>query len=139
MNKHIHTLLKDFDETAFCHALKVFIKIAFLVILYGAIFSGFQIVDEFEHLHASWLISIGQLPYRDFFEHHHPLLWYVSAPIVSLFYNNVIIFYIMRGVGFLVSFITLIYIYKIALFFIPMAHQYLIAVKLHPIYPNYHI
>ncbi len=117
MNKYLQTLLKDFDENAFCHALKVFIKIALLIMVYGAIFSGFQIVDEFEHLHASWLISIGKLPYRDFFEHHHPLLWYLSAPVVSLFYDNVIVFYVMRGGCFLVSGITLVYVYKTALFF----------------------
>lgn len=41
--------------------------------------------DEIEHLHAAWLISQGQLPFRDFMEHHHPALWYLLAPIVRLF------------------------------------------------------
>ncbi|MBR5599347.1 MAG: glycosyltransferase family 39 protein [Alphaproteobacteria bacterium] len=109
--------LKDFDENAFCHALKIFIYMAMLVLIYGAIYSGFQIVDEFEHLHASWLVSIGQIPYKDFFEHHHPLLWYISAPIVSLFYDDVMIFYVMRGISFGISLITLFFIYKTALFF----------------------
>ena len=85
--------LIDFDENAFIHALKLFIVVALLVILYGLIFSGFQIVDEFEHLHASWLVSEGLFPYRDFFEHHHPLIWYIFAPIVSFFYNDVIVIF----------------------------------------------
>jgi len=28
--------------------------------------------DELQHLHATWAVSNGQLPYRDFFEHHMP-------------------------------------------------------------------
>lgn len=37
--------------------------------------------DEFEHLHFAWLVGQGQVPYRDFFEHHHPLLWAALAPL----------------------------------------------------------
>ncbi len=31
--------------------------------------------DEVEHWHAAWLMSQGQQPYVDFFEHHCPQLW----------------------------------------------------------------
>jgi len=41
--------------------------------------------DEIEHLHAAWLISIGQLPYRDFLEQHHPTIWFIASPIVARF------------------------------------------------------
>src|SRR5262245_51551933 len=41
--------------------------------------------DEIQHLHAGWLISAGQLPYRDFLENHHPTLWFLSAPIIARF------------------------------------------------------
>ena len=41
-------------------------------------------VDELEHLHATWCVAQGQLPYRDFFEHHTPLLYYLLAPIAAL-------------------------------------------------------
>ena len=117
MKDFIKKQLVDFDENAFIHALKLFIVVALLVILYGLVFSGFQIVDEFEHLHASWLVSEGLFPYRDFFEHHHPLIWYIFAPIVSFFYNDVIVFYVVRCISFLISIVTLLYIYKISLFF----------------------
>ena len=109
--------LNDFDENAAIRIFKIFSCIAFLILIYAFVFSGFQIVDEFEHLHASWLISIGKVPYKDFFEHHNPLLWYLSAPIVNLFYDNVAIFYVMRGVSFTVSVLSLVLIYKISLFF----------------------
>lgn len=43
--------------------------------------------DEIEHLHAAWLISVGQLPYRDFLEQHHPTIWFLSAPIAGRFHS----------------------------------------------------
>lgn len=39
--------------------------------------------DELEHLHFSWLVSKGQLPYRDYFEHHTPWLHYLMARVVA--------------------------------------------------------
>ena len=109
--------LADFDENSVIRIFKIFSALALLVALYAFVFSGFQIVDEFEHLHAAWLVSSGEVPYRDFFEHHNPLLWYISAPVVRLFYDNAIIFYVMRAVSFGVSVLTLFFIYKTALYF----------------------
>lgn len=117
MRKFIEQQLIDFDSAALVRVLKILSAAALLIILYAFVFSGFQIVDEFEHLHASWLVSVGKVPYRDFFEHHNPLLWYLSAPLVSAFYDDVFIFYIMRGVSFACSLLTLWYIYRISLFF----------------------
>lgn len=42
------------------------------------------VVDEFQHLHAAYLVSQGQTPYVDFFEHHTPLFYYVAAPLLRL-------------------------------------------------------
>ena len=119
MNKLRNILIsqfKYFDGDAFVHSLKIFSVFAMGIIVYASIYSGFQIVDEFEHLHASWLVSIGKLPYRDFLEHHNPLLWYLSAPIVHLFFDNVLIFYVMRFISALASLLIGFYIYKITLF-----------------------
>ena len=66
--------LRDFDDKALIRIFKLFSAAAALVLLYAFFFSGFQIVDEFEHLHASWLVSTGKVPYKDFFEHHTRLL-----------------------------------------------------------------
>lgn len=109
--------LRDFDNKALIRIFKLFSAAAALVLLYAFFFSGFQIVDEFEHLHASWLVSTGKVPYKDFFEHHNPLLWYLSAPLVSLFYDNAVIFYVMRGVSAGISVLTLFFIYKTVLLY----------------------
>jgi hypothetical protein len=41
--------------------------------------------DEFQHLHSAWYISKGMLPYRDYFEHHTPLLHLLLAPFFVFF------------------------------------------------------
>jgi len=43
--------------------------------------------DEIEHLHASWLIANGSMPYIDFFEHHHPTLWFMLSPLMAVISN----------------------------------------------------
>ncbi|MDD5223692.1 MAG: glycosyltransferase family 39 protein [bacterium] len=40
--------------------------------------------DEFEHIHSAWYVTINQFPYLDYFEQHHPLLWYLLAPFLIL-------------------------------------------------------
>ncbi len=37
--------------------------------------------DEVEHLHAAWLITQGQKPFRDFVENHPPGVHYLLAPL----------------------------------------------------------
>jgi hypothetical protein len=39
--------------------------------------------DEFQHLHAGWLVHQGLLPYRDFFEHHMPGIQYMLASLMG--------------------------------------------------------
>ncbi len=40
--------------------------------------------DEMEHVHSTWHVLNGAVPYVDFFQHHHPLLWYLLAPVLAL-------------------------------------------------------
>ena len=62
--------------------------------------------DNVEHIHTSWLIWQGGIPYRDFFQHHNPLIWYMFSPIVAGFIDNINIFSIFN----LISVITLYFI-----------------------------
>lgn len=38
-------------------------------------------IDEFQYAHGAWLIAQGEVIYRDFFEHHHPLLHQLMAAV----------------------------------------------------------
>lgn len=40
--------------------------------------------DEIEHFRASDWIRQGLVPFRDFWEHHTPVLWYFGAPFTAL-------------------------------------------------------
>jgi hypothetical protein len=55
--------------------------------LFGEIYSfsqtRFFTVDEYQFGHATWLITQGQLPYVDFFEHHFPLSYVLHAPFLA--------------------------------------------------------
>ena len=41
--------------------------------------------DELEHLHAGFCVWNGEVPYRDFFEHHAPALYYLIQPLFLCF------------------------------------------------------
>jgi len=64
---------------------------AFSYLLLGGLFSlrlGFFHTrwfnpDEFVHMHAAWCVAEGGVPYRDFYVHHTPWLWYLLAPLVA--------------------------------------------------------
>lgn len=72
-------------------------------------------MDTAEHIHASWLVSTGMIPYRDFFEHHHPLLWYLFAPITQLFYRDAVIIYIAKSIAIGGWLLSLYLFYKLSL------------------------
>ena len=52
--------------------------------------------DEATHLHLSWLISQGLVPYKDFWYHHSPLLWLLAAPVLKLASHSVVVFSLSR-------------------------------------------
>ena len=41
-------------------------------------------IDEFQYAHAAWLVAQGQVPYRDFFEVHFPLVYQLLAPLFAV-------------------------------------------------------
>lgn len=72
--------------------------------------------DTLEHIHSSWLVHVNFIPYKDFFQHHNPLLWYVFAPFVGLHAkgldDNVITATVIAS-SVIVAFINYWYLYLI--------------------------
>ena len=58
--------------------------------------------DELEHIHASWYVAGGYLPYLDFFQNHNPLAWYLYAPVILLFGETAASILIIRAVTMLI-------------------------------------
>jgi len=40
--------------------------------------------DEYQHMHSAYLVSQGQTPFVDFFEHHMPLFYYLAAAVIPM-------------------------------------------------------
>ena len=51
------------------------------VVRVGVVLNRSLDADESQHLHAAWLVGQGQVPFRDFWEHHLPLFYYLLAPL----------------------------------------------------------
>lgn len=93
----------------------------YICIAVFACIAGLQIVhscafylDTVEHIHASWLVSEGKIPFVDFFEHHNPLLWYVLAPLTKLFERNIVIIPVVRTIAVLGYFSCIWMVYQIS-------------------------
>jgi len=52
--------------------------------------------DELEHLHAAFCLHSGQIPYRDFFEHHAPALYWLAQPALFLTGPRLTVLWILR-------------------------------------------
>jgi hypothetical protein len=60
------------------------IAAAMLVARLWLVFQRLYDPDELEHLHAGYCVWRGMVPYRDFFEQHQPVLWYLSVPLFAI-------------------------------------------------------
>ena len=70
-------------------------------------------VDEREHIQASYFIYNGKVPYLDFFEHHHALMWYLFAPVFYFLDDWSLIYYAIRVFSLIVAMCSAYYIYRI--------------------------
>lgn len=77
------------------------------------IYSGSGDGDTLEHVHSSWLVYTGQIPYKDFFQHHNPLLWYIGAPLVGLYEYSLRAVDAVNILTVSVTALTLFYIYRL--------------------------
>ena len=53
--------------------------------------------DEFQHLHAAWMVSHGYTLYKDFWENHTPLLYYLLVPLFRFFGEDLSVILIARA------------------------------------------
>ena len=104
MNKKELAFYNYFD-VIFRLAVVSFIVLAFLKVFY----SGGLFVDLIEHIRASYFIQKGLIPYKDFFEHHNPLLWFVLSPLTYMLEGNMIIIPLARTFSVL-GYLACIYI-----------------------------
>ncbi len=104
------------------YLLEKILFINLLVILgYIGLLSVYQMYPEgdiIEHIHVAYLTSIGEVPYRDFFEHHNPLLWYMFGWLVKLFEGNAEVVGIVSYMTFLFFLVGCWYLYKIIVSFL---------------------
>ena len=93
----------------------VILNLIAVSIFYALVIAYFptQNGDNIEHIHSSFMIAIGQVPYRDFFQHHNPLLWYLFAPLTKIFEYNTTIAEVACLVSFLIFLKSLVYVYRI--------------------------
>ena len=85
------------------------IALMFWIIIYSGSTDG----DTIEHIHTSWLVYHGKIPYKDFFQHHHPLIWYIAAPLVGFFEYSMLAVDSVNMLTITITAITMIYMYKI--------------------------
>jgi len=72
-------------------------------------------LDETEHIHSAWYVKEGFRPYTDFYQHHHPLIWYLAAPLVDVFGECAEIILFFRMVTFGLTLLTAIVVYLTAI------------------------
>ena len=68
--------------------LLIHLLIGYIVCTYICCFTTSIGGDTLEHIHSSYLVHLGDIPYKDFFQHHNPLLWYLFASLVGQFDNG---------------------------------------------------
>jgi 4-amino-4-deoxy-L-arabinose transferase-like glycosyltransferase len=86
-----------------------------ILLALGFIFIHYFQKDELEHIHTTWKMSNGARPFLDFFQHHHPVIWYQSLPIVEIFGASPVTLFAFRFIQFLFLTGILIGTYQIAL------------------------
>ncbi|MES2790031.1 MAG: glycosyltransferase family 39 protein [Planctomycetota bacterium] len=70
--------------------------------------------DEFEHLHAAFSVWNGLLPYRDFFEHHSPALYYLLQPAFWIYGPELNVLWLGRAIMCVMSCATVAMTWRLA-------------------------
>ena len=100
-------------EKSFARVLLFCLFVNFLYLCVSIAISRRAVGDDLEHIHAAWLVWQGFVPYLDFFEHHHPLMWFVFAPLVGAMSGNMLVFWVIRIICLSTSLATIYVIYRL--------------------------
>lgn len=73
--------------------------------------------DELEHLHAAFCVWRGMVPYRDFFEHHSPGLYYMLQPAFWVSGPELNVLWLGRTAMCLISLATVAVTWRLANYF----------------------
>lgn len=105
-------LKNNLSKNPVCWCVWILAFCAVINFLVSAFTAGFG-ADEREHWHAAFMVLSGRVPYRDFFEHHHPLFWYALQPFVYFLGDNPSVWVYARGLVALLNGGIVYFIYKI--------------------------
>ncbi len=96
-----------------CSFLAVYLAFCAALLYWVVIYSGSGDGDTLEHVHTSWLVYHGKIPYKDFFQHHNPLLWYVGAPLVGWYEYSLRAVDAVNLLTVTVALLTWFYVYRL--------------------------
>lgn len=102
-------------------ALTVFASLIAVSLILRACLARWRYFDgsELRHVHVSWLIHQGYVPYLDFFEHHMPIGHYLLSPIFGAVQEGPAGLLAARVPSFLCAVAILILTYQLATLFAP--------------------
>lgn len=85
---HFKSWVDTYVDRHYLSMLRILIGVLVLLSFFMAINKSYA-HDEYEHIHCAWLLKENSVPYRDFFENHHPLLWIMLMPFILLSQDTV--------------------------------------------------
>ena len=111
--KNIKLFCNNKSNSLFYISTITFIGTLGIVLFLYSIFKYYS-SNEINYMQTSWNIFCNQKIYIDFFEHHHPLFFYILTPILYIFGANTISITIARLLMFVFLILIGIISYKIA-------------------------
>lgn len=102
-SKEIMKTVGDWFRARLSYLSYLHFLIGFLscVAIYYAVLGRYN-QDEIEGFHTAWKISVGERIYEDFFQHHHPLFYYMLVPIIKLIGESLFTLYVAEAFAFVI-------------------------------------
>lgn len=81
------------------NAVIAFTGLLGLVLLTRLVFVRSYNYDELSHAHMAWLVSVGEVPYRDFAANHFPFFWILLSPLMRVLPESLVTLMVLRGLA----------------------------------------